>query len=165
MQIAVEGLDTLFVGLDRFGADVIKEAGEGLHNAGEEIIKDAKNRLRDNKSIATGFLRSSGKVQKVPTGYDVGFSAEYAQYVEYGTKAHWMSYRALWSWVAKKYNLPDVKNNPEIHRIAYFISRKIKAIGTKPHPFFNPAVKSQERNIENEVSKAIQVVLTKYKNN
>lgn len=154
----VEGQDKLFVNMDGLTADVEKAAHRGLQRAGMRIIADAQRNMRtaghNGATLnATGQLSNSGKVQDGENGtIDVGFFSTtsgtgYAAAVEYGTKAHWPPRWALRAWVRKKLRVPENEADAAAARVSWGIFKR----GTRPHPFFAPAV---EKN-HNEISKAV----------
>lgn len=60
----------------------------GLAFTAEDLSKGAKvilEQAQDICPIDTGFLRDSGFMQVVGEDVEIGFSAEYASYVEFGT--------------------------------------------------------------------------------
>lgn len=166
MQIEIEGLKGLRADFANVSARAGDGAMEGLENLGLEIVAEAKKNLNQNKTNNTGTLRSSGKVQKDKEGVDAGFFGKgsgegYAAYVEYGrgptTKAGQIPLRtALKAWVHRKLGVPYGK---ELDAAAFLIARKIHRKGTKPQPFFVPAVKRFEDKIAEIVNKFIEEAL------
>lgn len=162
MDIEIEGLRELRADLSQAVKDAEKGAQKGLESAGLEIVAEAKKNLNQNKTNNTGTLRSSGKVQKDKEGVDAGFFSEgsgegYATYVEYGrgptTKAGQIPLRTtLKAWVHRKLGVPYGK---ELDTATFLIARKIHRKGTKPQPFFVPAVKKFEDKIAEIVNKYI----------
>ena len=161
--IWVDGERELFLNMEKQTRGTIQAAMQGLQSAALNIIADAKENLRGNHSVVTGQLRASGKVQKVEgdeQALDAGFFSEgngYAAYVEYGTKGStkrklgWMI-RLIKQWLRKK-GMPEGK---ELNDASFFISRKIIRKGTKPHPFFAPAVEKNKQQVNDAISMAIQ---------
>ena len=174
MEVRLEGQEQLFNSLKRFERQVVfNDAKQGLRKSGQQIVNEAKDNLRRNGSVVTGFLRQTGKVEEDRDGSIIaGFMSgdrNYAGAVEYGiSNPKWFSYKALWSWVSKKFHVTLTmhtgKNgrplkddvNPEVKTIAYFVRNKIARQGTKPHPFFTPAVKKYERQVAQNISDAIK---------
>ena len=64
-MIQLEGLDELLRGFQKEKKEVRDAAMKGLKEAALDIIADAKLNLRRNRSVVTGLLRASGKVQQV----------------------------------------------------------------------------------------------------
>lgn len=161
--IWLDGEKELFVNMQRVMDSNIAAAREGLQAGAMDIVNAAKENLRNNGNIATGQLRASGRVQAVqddPDAVDAGFFSDgggYAAYVEYGTRAG--GRRTI------KFLLPYIKqwmrkkgiggNEKEFNNIAFFISRKIVRKGTRPHPFFAPAVEKNEKAVLKAIKQAI----------
>ena len=99
---------------------------------------------KDGEEIDAGFFSS---------GSDEGYAAA----VEYGRgptkRAGEIPLRTtLKAWVHRKLGVPYGKG---LDRAAFLIARKIHREGTKPQPFFVPAVKKVEDKIHDIVSKFI----------
>ena len=161
--LSVEGLDKLLRAFDKSEKTVRTAAMKGLQKAGLEIIADAQTNLRSNGSVVTGLLRHSGKVQKVDDyNLDVGFfdtqnrQSGYAYFVEYGRRAGRMPPPdELAQWAYKKFQLHDRK---AARAAGWAMAVKIAREGTKPHPFFAPAVDKNKSYILDAVRSAINNV-------
>lgn len=159
--IYVEGLDELLRKMDRLPADVQRECFKAMQTASLDIIADAKGNLRVNGSVVTGNLRASGKVQKVDDKtLDVGFFSSdardkgYASYVEHGRKPSKMPPPdILEAWAYKKFRL----SHKEARSMAWAMARSIAKKGTKPHPFFEPAVESGWRKMIDKIAKIVKI--------
>lgn len=158
--IQIEGLDRVLAGFDKADKDVRKAVMAGLQNAALEIIADAQMNLRQNRSVVTGLLRQSGKVQKVDEEtLDAGFfdtqnrQGGYAYYVEYGRRAGRMPPPdELAQWAYKKYQLHDRK---AANAAGWALAMKIAKEGTQPHPFFMPAIEKNKNKIVDALRDAI----------
>ena len=170
-MIQVEGLRELHLAIERKAEETISAGRKGLRAAGMNIIADAKNNLRGNHSVVTGQLRAMGKVQKVeddPDAIDAGFFARgssqgYAYFVEYGRRATKTTTagvptlrQAIEQWLRKKFGMAEGK---DLKSRSFLISRAIHKKGTKPHPFFAPAVEKNRAAIENAVSESVKEIL------
>lgn len=166
-MMQLEGQRELFVNLEKNERATTRAAMEGLKNAGLNIIADAKDNLKGNHSVVTGKLRASGNVQRAEDdkqGLDVGFFAKdsqggYAFFVEYGRRATKTRVagnptlkQAIEQWLRKKFGLPLGK---ELQQRAFFIARAIHKRGTKPHPFFQPAVEKNEQAVADAIAQEI----------
>lgn len=161
----IEGLDEVLRGFGKAKKAVRMAAFKGLQKAALDILVDAINNLRANGSIVTGLLRQSGKVQRVAeVTLDAGFfdtkndKSGYAYFVEYGRRAGRMPPPdELAQWAYKKYKLHDRKL---ARQVGWAMAVKIAKEGTKPHPFFAPAIdKNKTRIIEriqNEINDAVR---------
>lgn len=166
MEIEIEGLRDLRADLEKASRQTRAGTMKGLQAVGLEIVAEAKKNLNQNKTNNTGTLRSSGKVQSDGDGVDAGFFSEgssqgYASAVEYGRgptkKAGEIPLRTtLKAWVHRKLGISYGK---ELDSATFLIARKIHRKGTKPQPFFVPAVKKIEERIEDIVSKYINNAL------
>ena len=165
-MIELEGVQELFVNLDKNEKAATRAAMQGLKDAGLNIIADAKDNLKGNHSVVTGKLRASGKVQKDKDGgVDAGFfSAEgqqgYAAAVEFGRGPTKKASpdgitleTSLKAWVHRKLGVPYGK---DLDNAAFLIARKIHRKGTKAQPFFVPAVKKFEDKIQQIVDRYIK---------
>ena len=158
--IFVEGLDQVLKGFSTQSKRVKEEASRGLGKACLYIIVDAITNLRRNGSWVTGLLAQSGKAQRVDEdNIDVGFfdsknqKSGYAYFVEYGRKAGRMPPPdELAQWAYKKFQLHDRK----LARAAgWAMAVKIAKAGTRPHPFFVPAVEKNKSRIVRAIQDAI----------
>lgn len=170
-MIQVEGLRELHLAIERKAEETISAGRKGLRAAGMNIIADAKNNLRGNHSVVTGQLRAMGKVQKVeddPDAIDAGFFAQgssqgYAYFVEYGRRATKTTTagvptlrQAIEQWLRKKFGMAEGK---DLKSRSFLISRSIHKKGTKPHPFFAPAVEKNKADIERAIGNEIKELL------
>ena len=159
----IEGLDEVLRNLKAKGDEVVQEASKGLQRGALNIVADAQDNLRQNSSIVTGLLRQSGKVQKIDDlNIDAGFfdtqnrQSGYAYFVEYGRRAGRMPPPdELAQWAYKKFQLHDRK---AARAAGWAMAVKIAREGTKPHPFFAPAVDKNKSYILDAVRSAINNV-------
>ncbi len=162
--ISVEGLNELLRRFDNAGDKIRKAAMQGLQRASLQIIADAQMNLRDNGSVVTGLLRQSGKVQKVDDdNLDVGFfdsqnkQSGYAFFVEFGRRAGRMpppDEPAQWAY--KKFQLHDRKL---ARQAGWALAMKIAKEGTKPHPFFMPAIEKNKSKVIHALRDAINAAV------
>lgn len=145
--------------------DTDEAAMKGLQAVGLEMVAEAKMNLKRNRTTNTGALSASGKVQKADDGegVDAGFFSEqsqhgYAAAVEYGRgptqqpSEDGISLRqSLRAWVRRKLNL----QGKELENATFLIARKIHREGTKPQPFFTPAVEKVKEKTDEIMSKYI----------
>lgn len=161
MDIWLEGERELFVNMQKKLGGLGQAGRKALQKGGMLIVNDAKNNLRNNSSVVTGMLRASGKVQKVEgdeDSVDVGFFSDkttggYAFFVEYGRRAGKMPPPdMLIQWCRKKLKLPE-----KIARArGWAMARKIAKKGTRPHPFFAPAVEKNKKAVVDAIAEAIE---------
>lgn len=158
----LEGERELFANMQR-RFDGCSEAGRrGIRKAALKIVNDAKENLRNNRTIATGQLRASGKVQKVegdPDAVDAGFFSQnsgggYALFVEHGRRAGKMPpWSIIAEWVYKKLRVRDRK---KADGIGFAIAQKIAREGTRPHPFFTPAVEANKNTVSEMIAEEVK---------
>lgn len=178
MEVEIEGLRGLRAEFDKAKVMAGKAGNAALQSVGLEIIAEAKENLKRNRTTNTGVLSSSGKVQKDRDGsIDVGFFSKegeqgYAAAVEYGrgpTKKASVDgitlKDSLRAWVKRKLGgramrsasvFSGMKYEDYIDSITFLIARKIHREGTKAQPFFVPAVKKYEAKIQQIVDKYIK---------
>lgn len=173
-DIWIEGERELFINMQRSLDGTMAAAMKGLRSAALNIIADAKENLKDNHSVATGQLRASGKVQRVEgdsQALDAGFFAEgknegYAFFVEYGRRSGKMPpVEYIKEWLRKKRSAHNLKaalaitgksKEDFLLSTAWAIAKSIAKKGTKPHPFFDPAVKKNEQAISEAIAQAVK---------
>lgn len=160
-SIRLEALDEVLRNLEGIKPVVQKAAMKGLQAGALDIIADAQTNLRTNGSVVTGLLRQSGRTQKVDElTLDVGFfdtsnkGSGYAFYVENGRRAGKMPPPdELIKYCRKKLRMSEREAKKAGWAMALRIARK----GTRPHPFFNPAITKNRKKIldrlENEIKK------------
>lgn len=162
IEMSLDGEKELYLNMQR-RMDLSAEAGrKALQNAGLKVVAAAKENLRRNKSVVTGMLRASGKVQKVqddPDSIDAGFFGNdtqggYAFFVEYGRRAGRMPpVDELAQWFKKKHRVADAK---EALARAWGLAKNIARRGTRPRPFFRPAIESTKKEVEQILKEAIK---------
>lgn len=170
MDVKITGTQEIINALGQVGrADIILAANRGLQKAGMDIIYDAQQNLRRNNTNDTSLLAGSGKVVRSADGegYDVGFMSgkkNYAGAVEFGRKPGKLKYYPklkqtrhqpppgdmLEAWAYRKLGKSG---------IGWALAWRIGARGTKPQPFFEPAIKKNRagilQHVRNEILKVI----------
>ena len=165
-SIRLEGLQELLRMMGARRVEVNRAAAEGLKRAGAGIIADGQRNLRQNTSWVTGQLANSVRVvDNGDEGLDTGFfdqrsnSEGYASYVEYGRRAGKMPPPAmLGEWVYKKLRVRDRKAATSI---GWAMAVNIARRGTRPHPFFIPAVNKWKSRIVRVITEATRRVIEK----
>lgn len=158
MEVHIEGVEKVNARLAELGPEVLRAADRGLRAAGKSIIADAQDNLRSNHINTTGRLSQSGRVQKAGDGYDVGFMSEksYAGAVEYGRRAGRIPPPDdMGEWAYKKLRIRD---RIRARAVGWAIAIKIGRDGTKPRPFFKPAVDKNQPRIVAAIRDAVQQV-------
>lgn len=128
------------------------------------IVAEAQRNLRANRSNTTGLLSNSGRAERLAdVEYQAGFFAKsgqgYAEYLENGRRSGRMPPpKILEAWVRKKLR---VKDRRKAASAAFALALHIARHGTRPHPFFGPAVRSQQKAIMDEITKAARRIIDK----
>lgn len=183
ISISLEGVDDFFKQLEKKGKSLGLEGRKALQKGAQIIVNEAKANLKRNGSISSTKLHNSGKVQKVasnPDAVDAGFfSSEtkggYAYFVEYGRRSGKMPPpEDLVEWVRKK-NLHNRALDSAINFLngrrrtrtakytkadlllsaAWGVAKGIAKKGTRPHPFFGPAVDKHKQAVVDAIAEAI----------
>lgn len=184
IEFHLEGERELYINMQR-RMDLCTNAGRAaLQNAGLLVVAKAKDNLKANGSIASGQLRASGKVQKVAgdaDAIDAGFFGQgseggYAFFVEYGRRTGKMPPPdELIEWVRKKNMKNTALSSALVHvngrrrkrkkaytlndlltSAAWGLAKNIAKNGTKPHPFFKPALEATKGKVRQLLKRAIK---------
>lgn len=184
VNIWIEGERELFLNMQR-RLDGCTQAGRrGLRKGALKIVNDAKGKLKTNGSVVTGMLRASGKVQAVegdPDAVDAGFFGQdskggYAYFVEYGRRAGKMPpVEMLMEWLRKRtsrskalrsaVNILEGKRKKReaaytkddlLRSAAWGLAKWIAKKGTRPHPFFTPAVEENKNTISEYIAEEVE---------
>lgn len=160
-DFTIEGMRELEANLGHMSRRIYGAAREGLAKAAMNMVADAQENLRSNGTNNTGLLSNTGKVEEVRDGdaIDAGFIAKgrrgYAEYVEYGRRAGKMPpVKNLEEWAYKKLRV-DRKASRDV---GYLIARKIAKKGTRPQPFFGPAVEKNRQAVSDAIAAAVSQV-------
>lgn len=163
-------LRNLRINIKAFKKEVLAASLDGLKAFGMRIVAKAQMILRDNKNIATGLLRNSGRTVVQPDNtVDAGFYANYAAYVEYGRKAGGMPpVDDIYAWIRKKRIRPtkgDIKGDIDRQQrsLAWAIAKYIKEHGTRPHPFLKPAYDEYRTQIGQFMQRIIDQTVEQFK--
>lgn len=146
--IQLSGIDSLNSALKQVPAKSVHIVMTGMKKGAMNVLADAYDNLKRNSSVVTGLLRQSGKTQEIDNStLDVGFfntkkSGGYAWYVEYGRRAGRMPPPdELIQWSRKKFGLTA----KAARAMGFAMAMKIAKRGTRPHPFFTPALEKNRK--------------------
>ena len=147
-----------------------------LGQTGLREEKTSKNILKQGKHYANGDLMDSIKsmVEKTASGFSQEFGAgaksssgyPYGAIVEFGRPAGSTPppVSNILDWLKRKIHLGhmEVEDDDDAYLswVAFQISQKIGAKGTKPFPFLQPSFESNSKNFENEITKKINNCIT-----
>ena len=142
--------------LDKIGAaysDFNPSTDDGImrivQNWGNQLMSEMQIKLRVNKTNASSSLSQSinQKISTKPNGYNLVIEMEdYWQYVENGRSAGKMPpIKNIYEWIQNKKSLQSkIAQSPDriaaTKSLAYVITRKIHAQGTKAQPFVVPSL-------------------------
>ncbi len=160
-----------------------------LGQAGKLLEDQIKQNLTDNDSVATGDLRGSVSSSEVQVTEDAifvevgaGRGLPYAKAVEYGTKPHTPPLsitepgQPLYEWVRIKqlagvYSLrtgrrlgSKARQIDENRQMARAVWAHIRRFGTKPHPYFEPALEQTREAIKKLFDQAVENIVEEIKN-
>lgn len=159
---SIRGLEELLKNMDKVEEDLRREAMNGLKAAGMNIIVDAQDNLLKDHINNMGTLSQSGKTQKIDDEHiEVGFIADngqgYAEFVEYGRRSGRMPPPdVMGEWAYHKLRIRERKI---ADKVGWGLAVNIAKKGTKPHPFFKPAVDKNQSKIKGVIQDAIDKIL------
>lgn len=160
-SIQIEGIEQVCRAMREINPAVRKAVLDGMEAECRGIIADAQLNLRQNHSVVTGLLRQSGRVERnnfkeeIRAGF---FDTEnrqggYAAFVEYGRRAgKFPPMEEIRQWLYKKFGIRDER---ELRSRAFLTARAIARQGTKPHPFFKPAVEKHRRSLLESIKRSM----------
>lgn len=159
---SIRGLEELLKNMDKAEEDLRREAMNGLKAAGMNIIVDAQDNLLKDHINNMGTLSQSGKTQKIDDEHiEVGFIADngqgYAEFVEYGRRSGRMPPPdVMGEWA---YHKLRIRKREIADRVGWALAVRIGQKGTRPHPFFKPAVDKNQSKIKGVIQDAIDKIL------
>lgn len=133
LSFGMKGSDTVIHNLAKFEKKLIQEMTYGSQAVQAKVVIDAREYVPTG---VTGTLSQSIQAGDVVVTDDniVAFvvaNADYASFVEFGTRPHFPPIEALRDWCAKF--LGD-------ESLAFVVARAISRRGTLAHPFMGPAL-------------------------
>lgn len=126
---------------DDVALEIRKQADKILDDAADYLLAQSQLNIKANGSINTGFMARSGYVKRKPGRKEVGYSAPYAAFVEFGTDPHMPPIEPLKRYLMKKEGLGE----KEATSRAWAMAKAIEREGTMPHPFLRPAIEETVR--------------------
>lgn len=126
-----------------------KVVDEMLTKIAIEIFKRSQENIRKFNAIDTGFLWRSGfvRIDKI-LEKEVGYTAPYSVYVEFGSEPHYVPQKPIFEWVRRKLKITSKK---KANSVAWAIVKKISEEGVKPRPFLRKAIDEVKREMDNKV--------------
>jgi len=127
----------------------LNDISDFIGNESDRILRDP-----DDGTFDTGFLANSRVVDKERFLYkEIGYSALYAPYIEYGTEPHHPPIKPIYDWLNHKKKDLNIKikskevvtlkdgntYNVSLLKITMAIIKTIEKKGTEEHPFLRPS--------------------------
>lgn len=133
----VIGLNKVLSELSGLEAEISKEVDAELKSIADAILADAVSRVH----VLSGALKASAYVNKSTEGYDIGFSAVYAPYEEFGTGSN-VNAPSEYGEFAMEFKVPGGRKRDG-----------------NPHPFLFPAFLSKREEIVTDLENKINELL------
>ena len=157
--------DALKVALEKKLDAALNDIADFIGSESDRILRDD-----DEGSFDTGFLANSLVVSKDKKLYkEVGYSAMYAPFIEYGTSPHFPPLDVIYSWLMRKKldlkltydkkkttKLNGKTYNAGILKIAWAIVMNMKKKGTEPAPFLRPSFNLGKSKANEFIKKAMK---------
>ena len=135
---------------------LLEAVDRAVGKAAHAVVRDAVENLDRNKTSNTGDLRKSIQATRLAWAHWKAFvGQEYGAYVEHGTRPHFPPPSEIEKWVVRKLGL----KGREAKKAAWAIAKAISERGTKPQPFWRPAVKNAPEYLKRFIEEAIEAVL------
>ena len=185
-RITITGLEKIVAKIGKFtdfNDRIHAPIWDAMDQAGKLLEEQIKQNLTDNDSVATDDLRasvSSSEVQVTEKAIFVevgaGRGLPYARAVEYGSKPHTPPLsitepgQPLYEWVRIKqlagiYSVKTgkrlgskAKQVDENRQMARAIWAHIRKYGTKPHPYFEPAISQTAERVGKLFEQAVEKI-------
>lgn len=145
-RIKIKNLDKL----ERAIRNYPERSAVELRRAIGRSLSYVERRAKIKTPVDRGGLRSSYRQRIVGLRGELWPRKKYAPFVEFGTRPHTPPLKAIKRW-AKRKNLP-----------AGAIWMAIRRRGTKPHPYFEPAIKESEDKVKQFFEKAFNKLLKNF---
>lgn len=156
---AESGISMIVKGWDTY-AESMKEDARG-------VVKETAGRIQadavNEAPVYLAKLRQSVRLE--PAGPDAirivagGPAAQYAAFIEYGTRSGRPSIEALENWMRRKGISPKIKSTHKgrpYHEAAAAIQKKIMRSGIKGKAFFFPALEKNRQFFVDEMRKVLK---------
>ena len=171
MSIKVQGLDEAIRSLSKYSKEVQIDTAKAMNTSMLAVQSKAKLSLRKNSTSNTGGLLSSIKTIRAKEKDLVSMTyadAEYAPYVEFGTKSKVDIPAGLESYASQfkgrggsfdqlvKNISAWARNRGIPQENVKFIAMKIAKFGVKAQPFLFPAWESERPKFEQAVKELLQ---------
>ena len=94
--------------------------------------------------------------------YNVTSHAKYSQVVEFGSRPHTIRAKKADVLAADTKNMRRVPTKYKVNKSGYVVfGREVQHPGTKPQPFFEPAIEKADKTASKDVKKHVDAVIVK----
>ena len=157
---STKGLKEAQVSLEKFEERVRSEINRRFKAIGMEVLREAKINLRKNDTNTFHNLERSGIVADINGGVKVGFYAHYAAIVEHGRRAgRRPPMLPILDWVHKRGLIEGRRKASRERSAAFLIARAIGRRGTRPQPYFYPAVDKYKPKLKSVMADALETAI------
>lgn len=112
------------------------ETDHVLDEMADFILADSQQRIKNNKSIDTGFMAKTANITRQFLRKEITYPAPYSAHVEFGTTPHMPPIEPIKKYLMRKTGM----NEKEATNAAWAVAKKIAKEGTEPKPFLRPAL-------------------------
>lgn len=129
----ITGADQVIRNLSTIESNIVKEIAYGAQAVQAKTVNDARGYVPTGVTGTLSLSIQPGLITITDDNVEavVEANADYASYIEFGTRPHFPPVDALRDWCAKF--LGD-------ERLAFVVARAIARRGTMAHPFMGPAL-------------------------
>lgn len=161
------------LGIKEWTSQMLIALDKGLNDTADLVAKVSNEKVKDKDtgSYDTGALAKSQIVNKdVKYSKEVGYTAPYSSFIEFGTRPHFPPVMRLYEWALRQRGKLGLKRGEIIHtkndgfvykdiwNFAWAISRHIAEEGSDPKPFFRPAIEEGRDKMNDLIKKRIKEV-------
>lgn len=133
------------------------QPNRGLAKLLGSLAMDINAKAAIDAPVDNGALRLSSYMKGTNFDLEVGFNAEYARAVEFGTAPHVI--RSKSGKILTNYN--SLREGQKKKGGVKFFGYEVKHPGTKPQPFFFPAVNREVREFVNKWQDKLRKIIKK----
>jgi len=162
-------IDLNKLGIKNYNKELIKAIDQGMNDLADFIQTEAVEILKGPEgAFDTGFLARSITTNKNKLlEKEVYATANYAPYVEFGTRPHFPPVDAIYEWVWRKRRVFRIAPKKKVVRngrvyykevldIAWKIAYNMKKRGTEAHPFLRPAVNTGKSKVKEIIGRGLK---------
>lgn len=147
-SISIQGDRELKRALHGYNQKIRKGLQQEVARTATDIHRDAKT----DAPVDTGILRNKINFVVQDLAATVFSNAKYSTDVEQGQKpGRWPNPQDIRKWVERKLGIPKNKSKS----VAFLVGRKIFQKGTDAQPYFEPAVKKNQKEFFKNVKRMV----------